>query len=460
MELKLKMASQTQPEVTKLISDIFGDSDDEDDFVPTPQVAPLTVRSTADDDLFESDEEDEPARKPEVKRLQKSAFVLPKSSKKRKEGKEERKKSKEPKEKRRREEAPKQQSQKSESKLVDSSDEYDSDSDIDKHRTAEDDAFLDDEDDNADIMAEYDADNQQFHDERPDKPHKRPTTSSGGSAPKSDNPLDQTLHAMKKTKAVEISDTKKAEVAQSLLFEMDKAAKEDDLLYEQHEPAIRKLQLLPTCQRVINMKTMHNTLLDFDLLGVLRSWIEPRDKNTLPSLPIRSAVYDMLTKLPCQVDHLKRSSIGKTIMTLIHHKQETPANKIILRELVEKWSRPIFNKSSDLRASVAALQSAPVVVGPSTPRNNRSTSIEDVLNASGDRKKAAVDQSRVRLPTSNGFRFTVQPASVAVPKRKTLEEELGESKGNIMKRMKVMKGNTGKKDFRAMKADLSGRDKA
>lgn len=455
------MASQTQPEVSKLITDIFGDSDDEDDIIPAQQATPLPVRSNNDDDLFESDDEDEHTRKPQVKRLQKSAFVLQKNAptKKRKENHEEKKKLKVPKEKRRRVEALKETPQKSEPRLVDSSDEYDSDSDIDNQRTAEDDAFLDQDDDDAELMAEYNADNQHFHDERPDKPLKRPGASAAA-GPKSDNPLDQTLHAMKKTKFTDISDTKKAEIAQSLLFEMDKAEKEDQLLFERQEPAVRKLQLLPTCQRVINMKTMHNTLLDFDLLGVLRAWIEPRDKNTLSSLPIRTAVYNMLMKLPCQIDHLKRSSIGKTIMALIHHKHETPANKLLLRELVEKWSRPIFNKSADLRAGVAAMQSAPVTVGPTTPRNNKATSIEDVLSANSERKKGSVDQSRVRLPTSNGFRFTVQPASATVPKRKSLEEELGASKGQIMKRMKAMKGNSGKKDFRAMKADLSGRDKA
>lgn len=445
------MASQTQPEVTKLISDIFGDSDDDDDFTPSQQPAPIPIRSNADDDLFESDEEDAPVRKPEMKRLVKSSFVM-KPAKKNKEGhKKLKKRPKESGEKRPRE-VPKETSEKPEASLLDSSDEYESDADV--QRTAEDDAFLDQEDDNADLMEEYNADNQHFHDERPNKPTKR-----AESAPKSDNPLDQTLHAMKKTKATEISESKKSEVAQSLLFEMDKAAKEDDVLYEQKEPAIRKLQLLPSCQRFITMKQLHNTLLDYDLLGVLRAWIEPRDKQTLPSLPIRTAVYDMLAKLPCQVDHLKRSGIGKTVMALLHHKYETPANKQLLRELVEKWSRPIFNKSSDMRSNVAAINSTPVVVGPSTPRHDRPTSIEDALNT-GIRKAESDNRSRVRLPTSNGFRFTVQPASTIIPKRKSLEEELGASKGQIMKRMKMMKSGSGKQDFRAMKADLSGRDKA
>jgi transcription factor SPN1 len=93
-----------------------------------------------------------------------------------------------------------------------------------------------------------------------------------------------------------------------------------------------------------NVKELQHTLLEFDLLGVLRVWIEPRDAKTLPSLTIRRAVYDMLLRIPCQPDHLKRSGIGKTVVTLRKHKAELPENKAVLKAVMEKWSRPIFSK--------------------------------------------------------------------------------------------------------------------
>ena len=37
--------------------------------------------------------------------------------------------------------------------------------------------------------------------------------------------------------------------------------------------------------------------------------------------------------------------VGVTIMALRKHPNETAENKRLLKELIEKWSRPIFNKS-------------------------------------------------------------------------------------------------------------------
>ena len=44
--------------------------------------------------------------------------------------------------------------------------------------------------------------------------------------------------------------------------------------------------------------------------------------------------------------------IGVTIMALRKHPNETAENKRLLKELIEKWSRPIFNKSGIYVASV------------------------------------------------------------------------------------------------------------
>jgi len=43
--------------------------------------------------------------------------------------------------------------------------------------------------------------------------------------------------------------------------------------------------------------------------------------------------------------------VGKTILILRKHKLETNENKRILKAIMEKWSRPIFNKASDSRSS-------------------------------------------------------------------------------------------------------------
>lgn len=41
--------------------------------------------------------------------------------------------------------------------------------------------------------------------------------------------------------------------------------------------------------------------------------------------------------------------IGSTIVRLRKHRMETPENKKMLKEIMEKWSRPIFSKQVDER---------------------------------------------------------------------------------------------------------------
>jgi transcription factor SPN1 len=139
---------------------------------------------------------------------------------------------------------------------------------------------------------------------------------------------------------------------------MHDACMADEAAFRKGEPAIHKLQMLPTVQQITAVKTLQHNLLEKDILGALRDWLEPkRDAaKTLPSLSVRSAVYEILARLPCQTDHLKRSAIGKKpighiILELRKHKDETAENKRALKELMEKWCRPVFRKVGQLSSA-------------------------------------------------------------------------------------------------------------
>jgi transcription factor SPN1 len=134
-------------------------------------------------------------------------------------------------------------------------------------------------------------------------------------------------------------------------MKMHDACVKDERAFQKGEPAMNKLQLLPKVQQVVAMKTLQHNLLEKDVLGAFRDWIEPKrdGQRTLASLTVRTAVYEMLGKLPCQIDHLKFASsnkrpIGHVILELRKHKDETTDNKRVLKELMEKWCRPVFRK--------------------------------------------------------------------------------------------------------------------
>ena len=375
----------------------------------------------------------------------------------------------------------------------DSGDEYDSE--VDVKRTADDDAFIDKEDDNADLLAEYEEDPQHFDDERPEN-YKRKKDREETEEVEDSNPLSQTLKSMKRRRSDDLSEIHKTEIAQDLLHKMDRAAKADNQLYLEGKPAVHKLNMLKQVQKLAGVKSLQNTLLDFDILGALRTWIEPKDKSTLPGLTVRVAVYELLKRLPCEKDHLKRSGIGKTLVAIRKHDMETAANKRLLKEIIDKWCRPIFGKSADIRAADSTDRRSllkSVLGNPAASGSGHKVLSQRILdhdldlqdddgeensqfNAVANPQRRYQDQEifnylstgpeasgesydRVRVPRSSGFVFAVRPES-KVDKSAARETALSGSKGNLLKKMKEMKGLNAKKNYRAVSADLTGRTKA
>lgn len=343
------------------------------------------------------------------------------------------------------------------------SDEYDSGPEV--ARTKEDDAFIDSDEEDKELLNDYE-DDQRFDDERPAS---RPRASERKEFVEDSNPLSQTLATMKKKKAVEWSEEKKAELAQELLAQMDRAALEDDELYAKGQSAIVKLKSLEHVKNMIGIRLLQPTLLEYDLLSVLRRWIEPKDKNTLTGLTVRTAVYEMLRKLPCEVVHLKRSGIGKTVMALLKHSGEITANKQLLNEIVEKWNRLVFNKSSDMRSRVHRIAEAPIAMkrdDHSSGKNHTSTVVEeergfgDILEAQGQ-KRSGDGFDRVRVPFSTGFMFSVQPSSKVDKKavQTALRESVKGTKDVLLKNMRDMSGSGRKQQFRAVGVSLTGKNK-
>eukprot|EP01041_Mallomonas_annulata_P005900 gene5900-11910_t len=515
------LMSQTQPEVNKLISDIFG-SDDEDEndqeIISDPQAqkntqkvkddddifgsdddendskpAETKIKRTPDDDIFGSDDSDDDTNAPQkLSRLHKAKTTTKRapSNINQIQNKTAKHKLQEGsgKVKHNRDKSSKVPLQNSKGdkdmKMNDYSndDAYDSGEEV--KRTVDDDLFIDNEDDNADLLDEYAEDNENFDDEKPayQKGVKRSRDDEEGSLrvteAESDNPLMQTLQHMKKRKSEDLSEQHKTEIAQDLLFKMESAARDDLDLYRQGKPAINKLNMLKKVQRLSGVKGLQMTLLDFDFLGALKAWIEPRDKKTLPGLTIRSAVYELLRLMPCQGDHLKRSGIGKVLLMLGKHPMETPANKRLIKEVVDKWCRPIFGKSADIRSTDMDLDAdgesrrpAPVAAVSTGSRQDSGSSrgqqgfggrLLDPYSLTGrspiDAGNPPVEPSaRVRVPRTAGFAFTVRPES-RVDKAAVREQTVGGSKGELLRRMKESRGGE-KQNFRAETVVLSGRNK-
>ena len=289
------------------------------------------------------------------------------------------------------------------------------------------------------------------------------------------DPLSETLAMMKKKKVTEMSDTQKQRICQSLIDRMRDAYEKDEDLVRREKPATCKLNLLPKLKKIVGVKSLQDFLLDNNILDVLNDWITPKSASSLTSLAVRREVYELLKSvLNPQVDHLKSSGIGKTIFALRKHKMEIQDNKVLLKEITEKWCRPIFSKSSDARSGVERETNDEIVDILVKRRQSSDSHTEkaDFGNVLAGKEQSSLDAyARVRTPYSNGFMFMVQPnelkasssskhdEAIEVRDRGTGPERQESTKQKLAKRMKEMQSLQRKQNSRVAEVALTGRNK-
>lgn len=230
---------------------------------------------------------------------------------------------------------------KSETERPADGDEYDSGGDA--VATKEDDDFIDGDDDLADVLGEYDQDRQHFDDERPLEELAPPQEQK-------DDFFDRTLKSLKTGRArskLNLSPQEMEQITQEVLYRMDKAYTDDLASIADRRPALEKIKFVDNALHILRKLQFQPMLLDFDLLTIVKKWIQPLENGALPNVGLRTKMLEMVSKMPVFKEHLKRSGLGKVVMLLMKHPQETRENKELCRSLVERWSRAVFNKTLD-----------------------------------------------------------------------------------------------------------------
>ncbi|CAN0262515.1 unnamed protein product [Scytosiphon promiscuus] len=260
-------------------------------------------------------------------------------------------------------------------------------------------------DDNPDLLIEYNQDAPDPGDNSEAEEDNEPQDSREEDAPK-ESVMNSVLASMKKRKAQDLSTAEREQIAQEFMFKINQAAEDDEEAVQEGRPALNKLKMLKTVKATLAKKELQETFLEFDLLGVVKRWLQPYSNGQLPNLTIRKEMLALVLMLPVQVDHLKRSGIGKVVMGLLNSKQETIENKRVLRELVSRWNRPVYEKAT--RTNYGHNRSANDELeamerdGPS-----RNEAVGNILNA----RAKGVDPTKSRVPFSNGYAFSKAPRS-------------------------------------------------
>ncbi|EQC35780.1 hypothetical protein SDRG_06539 [Saprolegnia diclina VS20] len=422
----------------KNVADMFGDESDSDDGGFKPAAKSVNADASG---LFGSDSESEDEK---PKKLKKAA-PKPKAAEKPKKAVKRKSRDDEP--------APR----------APEGDEYDSGDEV--KRSKADDAFIDNDDDLDDVLDEYGNDKQEFHDERPDM------DDDEDEAPERQQReldfFDETMKGLKSGRAkskMSLSQQDMENITQELLYRMDKACSDDMQAMDEHRPALEKLKFVDNALTMMRKVQLQPMLLDFDLLGIIKKWIQPLENGALPSLSLRSKMLDMCQRMPIYKEHLKRSGFGKVVMSLWKHPDETPENKELCRLMIDRWSRSVFSKTLDYsklgeyEAEKREANGGYYHQAEKRP-SGRTESVRSkgFMNKRSDANEDADASSRVRIPQAMRFDFSLRPQpKVDVKNIPSTKMDPDSKKAKLLKRMQII-ARPSKGGKRAVKMSIEGR---
>ncbi|XP_055819776.1 protein IWS1 homolog 1-like isoform X2 [Solanum dulcamara] len=338
----------------------------------------------------------------------------------------------------------------------------DSEDDRESGKTVDDDNFIDDS--GLDPADRYVSDNE------PRSPSSAPQAEEG----EDDEEIKHLFRGGKKTKKNEKSAAEIALLVENVMAELEVAAEEDVVLSSQSKPAINKLKKLPQLIEVLSKKQLQQEFLDHGVLTLLKIWLEPLPDGSLPNINIRAAVLKILTDYPIGLEQydrrelLKKSGLGKVIMFLSKSDEETTANRKLAKDLVDKWSRPIFNKSTryedrrNYKDETAAHYRRPSMKRPINKASRMESGDDDLdLARFSQSQKSGQSSSRqvTTRPEAMSMDFVVRPQSKIDPdevRARANAMVLDQHRQKMNKKLQQLKAPK-KKGLQATKLSVEGR---
>ena len=190
---------------------------------------------------------------------------------------------------------------------------------------------------------------------------------------------------------------------------MEEAAELDDeaLKAEPPRPALAKVAMLNEVTGIIVKKQYHEVMIDHGMLSTLSRWLRPMHGGVLVSLEVRTGILSSLLRFDVDetvLGSLRSSQIGKFVKLLSLHKRETQNNRRVANQLIEKWSRPIFQTSDKVQA-----KDLPIADGPARPRAARLVEEDNPFAAAS----GPMTGNHARVPRPMGMDFSMLPQSEA-----------------------------------------------
>ncbi|SJK86456.1 Protein IWS1 homolog A [Babesia microti strain RI] len=145
----------------------------------------------------------------------------------------------------------------------------------------------------------------------------------------------------RKKKGHVLSDEECQERARLLVENMISAAEKDIESMKQSKPAIAKLGMLKDAIEASKPAWRHFCVSE-GVAEAMASWITILPDGSLPSLTVRTAILNLAQQLPLQESDLRDNNLGRAIIALWNHPDETDENRAKIRQLIQRWVRPML----------------------------------------------------------------------------------------------------------------------
>ncbi|CBZ54139.1 hypothetical protein NCLIV_045710 [Neospora caninum Liverpool] len=271
--------------------------------------------------------------------------------------------------------------------------------------------------------------------------------------------FDKTLERMRqrKRRRQPLSDQDCQAYCNTLLQQMSDASTHDEKALEEGKPATAKLQMLDrVCTELVKPK-WRSWFLTEGCCQCIATWLAPFKDNTLSNFTLRNRLLHVLMKLPISSQELMNNDLGRVLVLLWHHPDESDENRVLIRQLIQRWMRPMLGLGSSHReflqerdrafeANDADLQQK-LIAAAQALRATRPP-------ADGDPEEAR--RRHARIPVNSGHNFIIQPKSDVNSSEQPRSREAGSSQ-NTRSLHRFMDARSVRKPTKAQKVSIEGR---
>ncbi|GFE54660.1 hypothetical protein BaOVIS_020640 [Babesia ovis] len=160
--------------------------------------------------------------------------------------------------------------------------------------------------------------------------------------------FDEVLKRVKerRKKTIEMTSEECQHHCRQLVEKMVAAAADDVTAVQQGKPGLAKLKMINEISD-FSKPAWRNWCITEGAAVALASWIAPLPDGSLPNLTVRTKVLQIALMLPFQANDLRDNDLGRQIVALWRHPDESDANRVLIRTIVQKWVRPMLGLASN-----------------------------------------------------------------------------------------------------------------